>query len=114
MKTERLLFFALETILLTIAALLAAAIIFHRTIDQSIVASITIDLFMVSFLGLLFWWAACRTKHPRLGRVGVISPIVTTSLLDSLRALGDSAYITRTTLLTPTLLEIIGERPGRL
>jgi len=85
MKTQRLLFFALETILLTVAALDAAGIIFHRTIDEPIVASIIVDLFMVSFLGLLFWWAAYRTKHTRLGRfafltlVCVISPIVTTA-----------------------------------
>ena len=75
-KVRRLVFFALETTLLTTAVLATAARILHRFIDQPVVALAMLALFVGSFIGLPAWCAVYHKCEPRLANVAAYTLIV--------------------------------------
>ena len=73
MKMHRLLFFALETTLLTTAALATVAGLLHRRVYDPLIGFSLIALSLGSFMGLPVWCAVYHRREPQLSRVAAFT-----------------------------------------
>ena len=74
-KGRRLLFFALETVLVALSALGIAANYLHRRIDDPRVGLLLIALSIASFFGLPIWCAVYGSSERTLERVAGVTMI---------------------------------------
>ena len=74
-KFRRLLFFALETSLLSVIALSTAGSILGRRIYHPLVGFFLLGLAAISFFGLPIWCAVNHASEPHLARVAALTLI---------------------------------------